>query len=965
MSSFDKTVKLACKPKAAPPKPKYLDPIIAATWGDEGAVSDVCKALSPRFREPNAIVVFKALIVLHTMMRNGSTDNVLSYLSSSDVLRLRNVSTGNWDGYAAPKNLQHYAIYLDSRIRAYRELKHDAIRVQAENNRDLRNSLSIEEDVQRNIKEKERTKGNTNNGPQRSKTLMGRKLRSMTVEKGLLRETRIVQKMIDALVECRFYLDDLEDELTNTALRMLVKDLLILIQACNEGVINVLEHYFEMSHTDAKQALEIYRHFCKQTDFVDEYLGVARKLQNLLNVPIPNFKHAPVSLAGALQEYLEDPNFEQNRIEYKAAKAAAERNGKNPVPKMKPRENESQRKPVEAGTSVAASIAIDPKNTTQDSQNMIDFFATIEEPSSPYSNSPPFATGPHNPFSHMAFGNQPMGQFAIQPTGQVFHQQTSVPNPFGMQNVSQPPGHQPFSSFLPSQLPQQGTGLFAQEIQQQPTQVNPFSQDAGLLQMPQQPQPNPFSQATGSPQSQQQSQPNPFSQLQGTVLNQQQSHLGPFSETQPNPFSQLHLRSQPSGFLQSQATGANPFRQSTLLLQTTGMAMFGVGSPTGQGPSNPFGSLNAQNTRTFVQSQSTGVISSIPSSASASGFTSGASFEQQNIPPNLPARPASTPSTLPGQNPSSASPPQAQPVQSHQTGSRNPFGPITKTPPPMPKAPTLMELAMGFHNNQQTSASSTITAQQQLSSLQSVPAANSFSFNSGALSPGTIDMSSIASSFTFNNVHSANGGPGHTIEPSHLTDSPTSSLFSSALSTQPTSAASASSGTSHLNTASLQPLKSHLTGFAGLKPFKPTSSFGTALLESLPPIPDDVAAQSNNNAQYSSTSPTASPSGTLGSLSQPNGGFGGFRPAGLTSGQGLRPQMTGGGASNPFRASMLSPTMTGIPNVPNLPSPTTGGGIGAQSPFAKLKSPSSGTNIFRAGTNTTSYLQQQNAQPLI
>ncbi len=43
-------------------------------------------------------VVFKALIVLHTMIRNGATDNVLSYLSSSEVLRLNNVSAGNWEG---------------------------------------------------------------------------------------------------------------------------------------------------------------------------------------------------------------------------------------------------------------------------------------------------------------------------------------------------------------------------------------------------------------------------------------------------------------------------------------------------------------------------------------------------------------------------------------------------------------------------------------------------------------------------------------------------------------------------------------------------------------------------------------------------------------------------------------------------------------------------------------------------
>jgi ANTH domain len=60
--------------------------------------------------------------------------------------------------------------------------------------------------------------------------------------------------------------------------------------------LNILsENYFEMSHVDATEALNIYRHFCKQTDLVVEYLGVAGKLQNLLNVPIPHLK-----LVGAL-----------------------------------------------------------------------------------------------------------------------------------------------------------------------------------------------------------------------------------------------------------------------------------------------------------------------------------------------------------------------------------------------------------------------------------------------------------------------------------------------------------------------------------------------------------------------------------------------------------------------------------------------------------------------------------------
>jgi phosphatidylinositol-binding clathrin assembly protein len=46
-----------------------------------------------------------------------------------------------------------------------------------------------------------------------------------------------------------------------------------------------------MSRVDAESALAIYRHFCKQCEKVVEYLGVAKKLQNILNVQIPNMKH--------------------------------------------------------------------------------------------------------------------------------------------------------------------------------------------------------------------------------------------------------------------------------------------------------------------------------------------------------------------------------------------------------------------------------------------------------------------------------------------------------------------------------------------------------------------------------------------------------------------------------------------------------------------------------------------------
>ena len=68
----------------------------------------------------------------------------------------------------------------------------------------MRNSAAIQEEMgssSRRAGAKIRETPST--GVQRSKTLAGRKLRVMTVEKGLLRETKIVQKMIDALLECR------------------------------------------------------------------------------------------------------------------------------------------------------------------------------------------------------------------------------------------------------------------------------------------------------------------------------------------------------------------------------------------------------------------------------------------------------------------------------------------------------------------------------------------------------------------------------------------------------------------------------------------------------------------------------------------------------------------------------------------------------------------------------------------
>jgi len=183
-------------------------------------------------------------------------------------------------------------------------------------------------------------------------------------------------------------------------------------------------------------------------------------------------------------------------------------------------------------------------------------------------------------------------------------------------------------------------------------------------------------------------------------------------------------------------------------------------------------------------------------------------------------------------------------------------------------------------------------------------------------------MASVASSFSFqhnNTSENKTGVPGLSgalsteISQNTATTTAGSESGFSSLSSQPTSATTA---------VSLSPtLKPQMTGFSGLKPFKPTSSFGASLLESLPPIPGsnpNLTSTTIGNPPAGTSTPSSAPGGLpsfgaesgfspqSGSMnSQPIGApFGGFG-ARSSLGVGLRPQMTGG-AANPFRASMLA-----------------------------------------------------------
>lgn len=807
-----KTVQLATKPKRAAPKAKYIDPIVQSTFNKDGSLQEVIKALNVRMRDDNPTVVLKSLIVLHTIMRGGSLEPTFSYLVSSSPL-----TTGT---YSSP-NTAAYAAYLVARTKSYSNLKRDVIR-------------------------------------DKSDRKAANRLRQLGVEQGLLREVRETQRMIAALVEAKFYLDDIDDDVAMTALRLLVKDLLVLFTAVNEGVINVLEHYFEMSHVDASTALKIYKTFCRDTEKVVSFLGVAKKLNNILNVPIPNLKHAPVSLVSSLEEYLNDPNFAANREEYKENKRIAD----GGAPSSKP-----------AGPTSSPNVAATPStpptssSSTLTNQNgksapasFTDFFESIEAAQ----------TNMFNPTTN-------------SPSTMYFQQQATF-NPFLT-------GH-------PTGMGGMGGGGF---LQPQIT-GNPF-----LLQQQQQQQ-HPFfqsSQPTGfSPQA-------IFQQPTGF----QPSPFSPFGDT---PFPQPQMTGFPQQ-LQTQATGANPFRQSMMM---TGGGPFG---PPSLPSSSPFGTPN----QPLLQSQPTGYGSSSPfgnkftlqlgTIPSSSAFTS--TTNTTKLPPL-------SSSLSPAPTVAAPQPAPAPALVPQKTGARNPFNPSPE------------ELAKQQEKGQK------MTAGPSMNALASGGAAgnpfgarggfggNSNSFSQGGNSPfgngapqpltqsktGAV-MGSISSEFAFTRPASAAAGSSSTAS-SAPPPLPTSTAFSStsfspsSLSPFPTSSSTFSSAPTSSSLTTFQnsslpataspslatPLRSQSTGFAGssVKPFQPTSSFGSKLAD-----------------EFGSTSTggpiSSQPTGFSGSLSSQPTGFGGL----------LSSQPTGSGAPfNPFRSSTLPGQPTGMGSF---------GGLGLQS----------------------------------
>ena len=85
----------------------------------------------------------------------------------------------------------------------------------------------------------------------------------------------ILQTQVDALLEFDCTSTDLNNGVINACFMLLFRDLIRLFACYNDGIINLLEKYFEMQKKQARDALDLYKKFLIRMDRVAEFLKVA------------------------------------------------------------------------------------------------------------------------------------------------------------------------------------------------------------------------------------------------------------------------------------------------------------------------------------------------------------------------------------------------------------------------------------------------------------------------------------------------------------------------------------------------------------------------------------------------------------------------------------------------------------------------------------------------------------------
>ncbi|XP_075958839.1 phosphatidylinositol binding clathrin assembly protein a isoform X7 [Anarhichas minor] len=263
-SAISKTVCKATTHEVMGPKKKHLDYLIQCTNEMNVNIPQLADTLFERTASTSWVVVFKSLTATHHLMVYGN-ERFIQYLASRNTLfNLSNfLDKSGLQGYDMSTFIRRYSRYLNEKAVSYRQVAFDFTKVK-------RGSDGV--------------------------------MRTMNTEK-LLKTIPIIQNQMDVLLDFNVNANELTNGVINAAFMLLFKDAIRLFAAYNEGIINLLEKYFDMKKVQCKEGLDIYKKFLTRMTRISEFLKVAEQV-GIDRGDIPDLSQAPSSLLDALEQHL-------------------------------------------------------------------------------------------------------------------------------------------------------------------------------------------------------------------------------------------------------------------------------------------------------------------------------------------------------------------------------------------------------------------------------------------------------------------------------------------------------------------------------------------------------------------------------------------------------------------------------------------------------------------------------------
>ncbi|XP_065772996.1 phosphatidylinositol-binding clathrin assembly protein LAP-like [Muntiacus reevesi] len=263
-SSASKAARAATTNEPTEPEPKHLADLIQYINGTNRSVVHLADILSEKTGSSSWVVVFKALVTVHHLMVYGNERFIQHLASRSSLFTLHNfLDKSVVEGYTMSAFIRRYSKYLNEKSLAYRLMESDI------------------------TKTKRGTDG---------------VMRTMNT-KELLNTLPVIQIQFDALLNFNANADELTNGIVHAAFMLLFKDSLRLFAAYNEGILNLLEKYFDMGKKQCRESLDIYIKFLERMTKLGRFLKVAEQAGIDKN-NIPYLSQAPHSLLEALKQHL-------------------------------------------------------------------------------------------------------------------------------------------------------------------------------------------------------------------------------------------------------------------------------------------------------------------------------------------------------------------------------------------------------------------------------------------------------------------------------------------------------------------------------------------------------------------------------------------------------------------------------------------------------------------------------------